>query len=158
MEMIGSDDADKVDRVFPLALLLHHFFIICVSAVGAYAIGHAGLARSFRILTKRSGHQFDGPIQLGRHAMYGTNKGARATTHHPHTKTSTVLHFIFASDSSDSRPRISRPLRDFLVSTQDCPPGLFGVPSGLYLRSVLVSTAGVHAKAFWLSRGRVMLE
>ncbi len=90
VEMIRGDDADKVDGIFPLALPLHHLFIICIGAVGAYAVGHACLARSFRILTEGSGHQLDGSIQLGRHAMYGTDKRARATTNHPHPKTSTL--------------------------------------------------------------------
>ena len=84
VQMIGGDDADKVDRIFPLALLLHHLFKICISALRAYAVGHASLARSGRILTEGSGDQFDVSIQFGRHAMYRANKSARAATNHPH--------------------------------------------------------------------------
>ncbi len=78
VQMIGGDDADKVDRIFPLALLLHHLLIICIGALRAYAIGHASLARSGRILAEGSGDQFDGSVQFGRHAMDRADKSARA--------------------------------------------------------------------------------
>jgi hypothetical protein len=91
MEMIWGDDADKVDGIFPLALPLYHLFKICVGTVGADAVSYAGLPRSCRILTESSRDQFDGSIQLGRHAMHRADKRARATTHHPHAETSTLL-------------------------------------------------------------------
>jgi hypothetical protein len=105
MEVIRSNDADKVYGIFPLALPLHHLFKFCVGAVGADAIGHTGLPRSFRVLTESSRDQFDGSIQLGRHTMYRADKRARATAHHPHTETSTLLiHLYFSPLSQDSRP------------------------------------------------------
>ena len=105
VEMIGSNDADKVDSVLPLPLPLHHFFVICVGTVRADAVGHAGLPRSLRILAESSGHQFDGSIQLGRHAMYRADKRARAPTHHPHTETSSVLIHLYLSPLSRDSPR-----------------------------------------------------
>ncbi len=97
VEMIRGNDADKIDGIFPFALPLHHLFKICVGAVRADAVGHAGLPRSCRILTESSRDQFDGSIQLGRHAMYRPDKRARATTHHPHTEPSALLIHLYLS-------------------------------------------------------------
>src|ERR1700678_3827066 len=97
MEMIWGNDADEVDGIFPLALPLHHLFIIGVGTVGADAVGYAGLPRSCSILTESSRHQLDGSIQLGRHAMYRADKRARATTYHPHAETSTRLIHLYLS-------------------------------------------------------------
>ena len=51
--------------------------------------------------------------------MYGTNKGSRATTHHPHAKTSSLLlhSYFFPLDflGLTSSDNFSRPLRDCFV-------------------------------------------
>jgi hypothetical protein len=91
MDMIGSDDANEVNRIWALALSLDHFLVVCVGPVRAYVIRFASLARAHRVLTECSSYQFDVTIQLRCHAMNRPDKRTRTAPNHPHPKTSAWL-------------------------------------------------------------------
>ncbi len=86
MHKVGGYDGEEIHALGggQLGFFLYHLLVAAVGALRGNAKFAGRLCRLLGIGTEAATNQFYQAVQIGRHTVYGTDKGTGASTQHSH--------------------------------------------------------------------------